>query len=672
MRCFSILFLLFLPLQGLNSAESLKLPSSVLKAHTKKIDQLVRKKLKEKQLKPNAPVDDAEFLRRTYIRAIGRIPNYLETKSFLDSTSNDKRKALVDDVLTSNGYVHEMYIYWADILRTKALLAGFQVQPAGLPFINWIKAQVAKNVPYDQFVENMLAATGEFWQEGNESLGYYALDRATPLDNMSNTVQVFLGTRLQCAQCHNHPFDKWTQKQYFEMAAFTRSQSWNGERNNVASQLKRASRVDGKSVTFTRLERFFGSLIRFGFNRTGDGRIRLPKDYGYNDAKPLEFVYAKTIFGEDIHLDPLKRKKKGVLPDNESRLHFASWVTSENNPRFTTVIANRMWKKVMGMALIEPVDDFKDNTEASNPELLAYLEKVMKEVKYDLREFKRILFNTSTYQRKAIHRDYDNFSQCYFEGPVFKRMNGEQIWDSISVLVNSDVDQVKIKQLPTLFELNEIYRDWSSEDLLKEMTRYENKLKSFGYDTNTLLRDQVLINLILADQFPDREDCKHAMKLFQSAKDKGGYAKGFTQRKVSFNRPEVRSSEINTSKGGAQLGHLIMEFGGSNRQAIQTQRYDAELTQPLFMMNDFIEKEVVRNGNADLNKSMRSLQGGVQKIDTAYLSILNRYPTPQERDLYLKYIREHSAASTPKNKNDNPFTDVTWSLINSHEFLFIP
>lgn len=671
MRCLNILFLVFISLQSLNSDEYLKLSDSVLKEHTDKIDQLVRKKLKTKNLKPNPPVDDTNFLRRTYIRAIGRIPNYSETKTFLDSTHDSKRKDLIDKVLTSEGYVHEMYIYWADILRTKALLGGFQVQPAGLPFINWIKAQIAENVPYDQFVESMLAATGDFWQEGNESLGYYAIDRATPLDNMSNTVQVFLGTRLQCAQCHNHPFDKWTQKQYFEMAAFTRSQSWNGERNSVASQLKKASRVDGKSVTFSRLERFFGSLIRFGFNRTGDGRIKLPKDYGYDDAKPLEFVYAKTIFGEEIHLDPLK-KKKGKLPDNGSRLHFASWVTSENNPRFTTVIANRMWKKVMGMALIEPVDDFKDNTEASNPELLSYLEKIMKEVNYDLREFKRVLFNTSTYQKKAIHRDYDNFSECYFEGPVFKRMNGEQIWDSISVLVKQNVDQVQMKHPPTLFELNEIYRDWSAEDLLKEMTRYENKLKDLGYDTNTLLRDQILIHLILADQFPERESSKYAMKLFESAIDKGGYAKGFTKRKVNYNRPEVRSSEINTSKGGAQLGHLIMEFGGSNRQAIQTQRYDAELTQPLFMMNDFIEKEVVRNGNADINKSMRASKGTIPKIETAYLSILNRYPTPQEKSLYLKYVREHAATSTPQNKNDNPYTDVIWSLMNSHEFLFIP
>lgn len=672
MRCFVILSAILMSFQSIYAGEGFKLNPEQLNTITKKIDTLVAQKLNQEKLKPNKGIDDATFLKRTYVKATGRIPNYHEAKEFLDSKHPQKRQQLIDQALNSKGYVHDMYIYWADMFRVKANLAGFQVQPAGIPFGDWIKEQMANNTAYDKFVYQMLAATGEFWEKGNEELGYYAIDRSTPLDNMSNSIQVFLGTRLQCAQCHNHPFDKWTQKQYFQMAAFTNGQSWNGQHADVANAVRKESRQKGNTVAFSRLERFFTTLIRFGFHRTGEGRIRLPKDYSYDDAKPKDLVQAKTIFGHEVKLKKGNNDNIMGVYQNDSRIGFAAWVTDKQNPRFTTVIANRMWKKVMGLGLIEPVDDFKDGTVASNPALMNYLEKVMKDLKYDLKEFQRILYNTRTYQRQSIQRDYDDFTPCYFEGPVYQRMSGEQVWDSLSILVNHDVDDVKMKYIPPLFELNKLYAGKSKEEILNDMRKYEKMLADYGYDIDGKpIADHLIIALITMDHFPEREESKRLKALFESGKDKGGYRRSTLPKSANMNRPEVRASEISVGFGGAQLGHLIMEFGGSTRQAIQTQRRDAEMTQPLFMMNDFIELNVIRHGKTDLNQSILKAKNLNDKIDTAFLSIVSRYPTSAEKSSMIKYVRE-SVTKAPKNaKPSNPLYDITWALVNSHEFLFI-
>lgn len=673
MRCYIIFSAALVTFLSLSANEGYQLSNEQLKTITKKIDALVGQKLKQENLKPNPNIDDATFLKRTFVRAAGRIPNLDEAKSFLDSKEPQKRQKLIDQILNSKGYVHDMYLFWADMFRVKASLPGFQVQPAGIPFADWIKGQMASNTPYDKFVYQMLAATGEFWKKGNEELGYYAIDRSTPLDNMSNSVQVFLGTRLQCAQCHNHPFDKWTQKQYFQMAAFTHGQSWNGQHYKIANEVRKEARAkNDNSVAFMRLERFFSTLVRFGFHQTGEGRIRLPKDYGYDDAKPKDMVYAKTIFGKEVNLE--KGSKKNILGvyQNDSRIGFASWVTSKQNPRFTTVIANRMWKKVMGLGLIEPVDDFKDGTVASNPVLMQYLEKVMKDLKYDLKEFQRVLYNTRTFQRASIQRDYDDFTLCHFQGPVYQRMSGEQIWDSLSVMVNHKVDDVKMDYIPPLFELYDIYAGKTKEEIIKDMRKYEKMLADYGYDIDGKpIQDQYLIALITMDHYPEREESKRIKALFESAKDKGGYRRGIIKRGVNMNQPEVRASEITVGNGGAQLGHLIMEFGGSTRQAIQTQRRDAEMTQPLFMMNDFMESNVIRNGKTDLNKTMFKAPNLSEKINTAFLSILSRYPTSSEMSSMLKYVRETIAKAPKNSKPSHPLYDVTWALVNSHEFLFI-
>ena len=183
-----------------------------------RIDALVEKKLADQKLKPNALTTDEVFLRRVYLDVIGRVPTQKEAVDFLNSKEADKRAKLIDALLASDGYAQNFYNFWADVLRHKTTgIGGGQSITAGLAYTKWIKDSLRENKPYDQFVREMLTASGKTYENG--AVGFYIRDYNMPLDNMAVTTQIFLGTSIVCAQCHNHPFDKWTQMDYYQIAA---------------------------------------------------------------------------------------------------------------------------------------------------------------------------------------------------------------------------------------------------------------------------------------------------------------------------------------------------------------------------------------------------------------------------------------------------------------------
>ena len=260
-------------------------------------------------------------------------------------------------------------------------------------------------------------------------------DRGMNLDNLSNTVRIFLGTRMECAQCHDHPFDKWKQMDFYKMAAFS---------NNMNGTNYRSKNYDDTSKmigTDKSLDKETQDMMRRALTDAfrplqstevvqGKAGLRLPADYKYTDAKPKELVNASVMFGKPVTLT------KETNPIQE----YAKWMTSAENPRFTTVIANRLWKKVMGLGLVEPVDEMMDDTVASNPDLLKFLARQMIAVKYDMKAYLRMVLNTQTYQRESTKEDLQPGTPYHFQGPVFRRMSAEQIWDSVVTLVNPNPD----------------------------------------------------------------------------------------------------------------------------------------------------------------------------------------------------------------------------------------
>ena len=450
------------------------------------IDRFVEAKLKEQGLSPNRAIDDATFVRRVYLNIGGRIPTIGEIEAFHADSYPNKRERLIESLMGSEAYVSNAYHFWADLLRINGDLDS-SVEAA---YSLWVKNALRKNLPYDEMVRALVSAQGEYWDNG--ATGYYFRDRGMPLDNMSNTVRLFLGTRLECAQCHDHPFDKWTQMDYYHMAAFSYgmgSRGRNSDNRRIVDSMLREQRMEAfrsavgiegfPNLAPDKIRRFVGNprktawlekqglseqqflkLVEKGRAATEEidaraesmkavvkqlynplkyasvyenerAQVKLPHDYQYSDAEPLSPVMARTMFGAEISQQQVE--EQGVKA-------YADWMTSPENPTFTRVIVNRLWKEVFGLGIIEPVDELTDQTVPSHPELLAYLEELMRELDYDMQAFQSVLYKTRTYQRAADAEEIVLGMPYYFPGPILRRMSAEQIWDSVVALALPEAD----------------------------------------------------------------------------------------------------------------------------------------------------------------------------------------------------------------------------------------
>ena len=398
------------------------------------IDQLVVQHLEENDLKPNRIASEEVFVRRAYLDLVGRIPTAEETRRFLEDENLMKRGALVRSLIGSEGYVSHQFNYWADLLRARSRIAGNnQSLPAGMAYEQWVKNAIRENRPYDEIVYDLVTSHGSSWE--NPAVGYYLRDYGMPLDNLAVTTQVFLGTQIVCAQCHDHPFDEWTQMDYYHLTAFTYPLLTTNSHPNQKKAMDLLEERKGKihPDRARDLRKAFSEIlfpVRFNNVIETQRKIRLPHDYQYDDAKPRSIVEPATLMGNEAVTSPAK-------PTVDA---FGEWLTSPENPRFTKVIVNRLWKRAFGVGLIEPVDDIKEHTQPSNPELMAYLEKLMVQLDYDIQAFQRILYQTRTYQRESVLEEPIPGAPFHFQGPILRRMTAEQIWDSLVSLTVEDPD----------------------------------------------------------------------------------------------------------------------------------------------------------------------------------------------------------------------------------------
>jgi hypothetical protein len=443
----------------LATASYAAMPLDQIQAKAAQIDKLVSDNLAKQKIEPNAPASDEIFVRRIYLDVVGRIPTMRETLDFLQSTDKDKRAKLIDELLASEGYVQNFFNYWADILRLRSQLSVGNSQPAGAAYANWIRSALAENKPFDKMVREMVTADGKTYEDG--AVGFYLRDYNMPLDNMAITTQIFLGTSMVCAQCHNHPFDKWTQMDYYQMAAHTYGMTGtNGLSNPLLTRMfgggyganSKGNKTKGspalndylpEGIERKDMSRAMNEILRpLRYNTVLDNtdtrELRLPHDYQYTDAKPKQ---------EIAPLIPAAFSKDGKIVSGKTKPvdAYAQWMTSKDNPRFTTVIANRLWKKAMGHGLIEPVDEITDSTVPSNPALMTHLEQTLKDLNYDMKAYLGIIYNSAAYQRGAYTKDVELGEVYHFPGPLLRRMSAEQIWDSMVALYKPNPDAASIE-----------------------------------------------------------------------------------------------------------------------------------------------------------------------------------------------------------------------------------
>jgi hypothetical protein len=728
-----------------------------------KVDSLINAHLESKGLNPYTTISEDQFLRRTYLAIIGRVPTIEEVDAFLQSSATDKHSRLIQQLLSNDvAYTAHHYQFWADLLRVEGNVHW------AIEYREWLKKEIAANTPYDEMVRNLVTGHGLVFE--NPAAGYYIRDTGMPLDNMSNTVRIFLGTRLECAQCHDHPFDKWTQMDYYRMAAFTYGYDHRGgnpHRSGIHGALKeeeRAAYFDAVEIedfpllndedkveqflskpstekllgqrnlteaqfrkiamrgiaalkeTEARNEPVYGSIGRL-YNKTTylevrhlkDTDLELPHDYQYSDARPHDRVEPQTMFGAEVPAtdDPATRKQA-----------YADWLTSPDNPRFTRVIANRLWKRTFGHGIFEPVDDLTDHTTISKPDLLAYLEELMLELDYDVRAFQNVLFHTDLFRREMHREEHYPGMPFHFAGPLMQRMSAEQIWDSIAALVIPEIDNHgphREKTMNRMVEKRATYHSLNGypldevlprmkqvgemrHELYRQQASYEKRIteayangdnakgKKLTDELKTISRefDQKSQAIVLVDLKGKRAaDAAMMMGMSPGEVEESGnsFVKGVPRAMPEglkdderirwkeeeqeslrhFNdtaREMARAVELDSP---ARRGHFLRDFGQSDRDVIENAVSNASVPQALYLLNSPLAV-AISNSNSVLGAQLEQATDPTVKIETIYRAMLTRKPTERE---VARILTDYETFG------EEVIEDLVWALLNSRQFLFI-
>ena len=344
------------------------------------IDELVGRKLEKLRLIPSGLCTDEEFLRRTTIDITGLLPTEEEYNTFVADVSTDKRAKKIEELLNRKEFSEIWAMKWAQLLMIKS--KPEVSYKAAFLYNSWLTNQIADNVPIDQIVQKLLAASGGVFEQ--PATNFYQIEGDT-LKTSENVAQVFMGIRTQCAQCHNHPFDRWTMDDYYGFAAFF-------------SQIGRKTGEDYRETIV--------------FDRRG-GEVKHP------------------VTGQDM-----RPKFLGGGPAETSgkdrREILAQWITSNDNPFFSMSVANRIWAHFMGAGIVDPVDDFRVSNPASNPELLDALAKKLIEYKYDFKQMVRDICNSNAYQRSCTPNDNNKDDLRNYSHATVRRVPAESLLDCIS------------------------------------------------------------------------------------------------------------------------------------------------------------------------------------------------------------------------------------------------
>lgn len=347
------------------------------------IDSHVDAKLRQMQYLPSEVCSDEVFLRRVFLDVIGILPTPEERQQFLSSTSADKRDQLIERLLSRPEYAAFWAQKWGDLLRLSRKQIGLT---AVFKFSAWLQAAVAENMPYDEFARELITATGSTLR--NPAGNYYRTSSDTN-DAMETTAQLFLGTRIQCAKCHNHPFERWTQDNYYGLAAV--------------------------------------------FHRVGRKKTRHPDEVIVYDTATGEVDHPAS--GETLAPWVPADGALDVSGDEDRRAAFADWLTNDRNPYFASVEVNRIWAQVMGSGIVEPFDDFRDSNPPANPDLLRALAQDFRDSGYDRAHILRVILKSRTYQSTSLTNRSNRSDVRYFSHYRARRLTAEQLVDALTSVI---------------------------------------------------------------------------------------------------------------------------------------------------------------------------------------------------------------------------------------------
>ena len=349
------------------------------------VDELVNEKLKKLRIAPSGVCSDETFLRRAFLDLTGTLPTIDDYNRFMSNGDPEKRNKLIDELLARKEFTELWVGYWAEWLMVRS---SVQISyKAMLLYYNWLADQIGKNVPMDKMVQNLLGANGGTFKVPQTN--YYQNETDT-LKVAENVAQVFMGMRVQCAQCHNHPFDRWTQDDYYSFAAF----------------FSQIGRKGGEDYRETIVFNSGGGEVAHPVG----GRVMAPKFLGGGVA---------DVAGKD------------------RRIVLANWLASPQNPYFARNFANRVWAHFFGTGIVDPVDDVRISNPASNPELLDELAKRFTATNYDFKQLVRDICRSQAYQRSTERNESNLQDEKNFAHANLRRIKGESLLDCISQVTNT-------------------------------------------------------------------------------------------------------------------------------------------------------------------------------------------------------------------------------------------
>ncbi|MCB1235492.1 MAG: DUF1549 domain-containing protein [Verrucomicrobiae bacterium] len=606
------------------------------------LDGDLKKKEQEKIVRememcaPNPKTSDEQFVRRVYLDIAGRIPTYSEAERFLEDSDRDKRAKLIDALLDSEAFVMHTFNYLSDLLRIRdgVLMMGNGNLKAD-PYIEYVKASIRENKPFDTLVKEMLTASGKIWD--NPASGYLMTDSGMRLCNLSNTFTVFLGTEITCAQCHDHPFEEIYQMDFYKLATFMGETETRGGRGNAMGDvnyraevdrmskiLKDAGKLRGNQTNDQQLGQILGT---HGYNVFDSGRnaVQLPHDYKYDDGEPNQAVKAGAYFGDVVDVEKFENPRDA----------FANWMTSPSNPRFAVNLVNRLWKRCFGVAQIEPVDNIPGHLDgqAENYELLVFLEQMIKDYDFKVKDFLRVVYNSETYQREAetLSPSLDQMDKgtYHFPGPTLRRMTAEQMWDSLVTLTTADPDGAVRR----------------------------------GAEDYKALMNMDVKTLTTADQI---------MKFKDDFRKVGGIdaADGEMMADTRVGGVQmIRASEMRLPEGPS---HFLRMFGQSDKQLIENQFTTGSSPQVMALLNGNITNQVLTSPESYLVKDIANAKGGRgDQVDKLFLAILARYPSSDEKSAATAGMRPDRKEDDADLAKIKGLGNAIWSLVNTREFMFI-
>lgn len=680
------------------------------------IDQLIETENETRNPEQAELIDDLAFLRRATIDLIGRIPSLEEIEEFEKWSPSDRREKLVDKLLADPRFTDRWTVFLADTLRVRSNVQG------GRELMAWLHGSLRENLPWDKMSYELISAGGRTSQ--NPAVGFILNDDVDPMSMTSAVSQVFLGVRMACAQCHDHPFDDWQQKDFYEMASFfgktIRRQSeftntvftvdqdetrvmWPPERENPPKREPVAPRFPFELVSYKETPNF---IERFEALRAKEAEKEMAVESGLDldaliDAGPAAGGKGEfDILGEAKKESSDLKVTSDLSKPSELRMELAEKVTDPRNPYFARAFVNRVWAELNGRGFVEPLDNFSEYQANSHPQTLEYLGREFIATGYDIKALIRTIMLTETYRRGHFSQDPGSTAvqvaeKSFTVSPV-RRMLSEVLYDSVVLAGHLDEKKwrpgenvrtvTKQVRIPIKEEKTEAAAPAPEAEVAMNMAPGDAMMANntmsagAGYDLESSIEidfEKVLTDARAQEKEIESMRARADAMLAEEARRKAMMAAA--RQRTGPMRYELKTIEETVDDNPsfnstmrmaspAPADHFLRVFGQPSRQGLGEFRdHSPSLRQQLMMLNGKATHEASRVGSLEpLHELLASSPPRIDEaIERVYLETLTRHPSEEE-------VSDARAILTESESPLSGMADLRWAIFNSHEFRFLP